>query len=84
MGILAIYHIQVSFLFNSNLFCISCLFVYFTVYIIILGLINLGQFEPFSYEFSELPIFLLMGSAGGLLGALWNYCNTRLTEFRKR
>ncbi|XP_026472921.1 H(+)/Cl(-) exchange transporter 7 isoform X2 [Ctenocephalides felis] len=48
------------------------------------GLINLGQFEPFSYEFSELPIFLLMGSAGGLLGALWNHCNTRLTEFRKR
>lgn len=48
------------------------------------GLLNLGQFEHFSYEVYELPIFVLMGMGGGLLGAAWNHINYRLSVFRLR
>ncbi|KAJ3645556.1 hypothetical protein Zmor_023201 [Zophobas morio] len=48
------------------------------------GLLNLGKFENFSYQVYELPIFLLMGAFGGLLGALWNHINYRLSVFRMR
>ncbi|KAG5883579.1 hypothetical protein JTB14_016719 [Gonioctena quinquepunctata] len=48
------------------------------------GLLNLGKFEAFSYEFYELPIFLVMGAFGGLCGALWNHINFKITVFRMR
>ncbi|KAK5640717.1 hypothetical protein RI129_009264 [Pyrocoelia pectoralis] len=48
------------------------------------GLLNLGQFERFSYQIYELPFFILMGSFGGLLGALWNYLNYKLSVWRIR
>lgn len=48
------------------------------------GLFNLGQFEALPYEYFEIPIFVLMGIAGGILGALWNYINIRLSIFRSR
>ncbi|KAK9881295.1 hypothetical protein WA026_015417 [Henosepilachna vigintioctopunctata] len=48
------------------------------------GLLNLGKFESFNYSFYELPIFVLMGVAGGLLGAFWNHMNYKLAVFRMR
>lgn len=48
------------------------------------GLLNLGKFENFSYEIYELPIFVLMGSLGGLSGAFWNHINYKLAVFRIR
>lgn len=48
------------------------------------GLLNFGKFENISYDIYELPIFVLMGVAGGLLGSLFNYINYKLTVFRMR
>ncbi|XP_075165788.1 chloride channel protein 7 [Haematobia irritans] len=49
------------------------------------GLFNLGQFEqPLTFEYFELPIFMIFGVAGGLLGALWNMLNTKINKFRSR
>ncbi len=48
------------------------------------GLFNLGQFEPLPYEYFEIPIFVLMGMFGGLIGALWNSVNIKLTIFRSK
>lgn len=48
------------------------------------GLFNLGKFESLPYEYFELPIFVLMGVFGGLVGALWNSINTKINLFRKR
>nr|XP_023026606.1 H(+)/Cl(-) exchange transporter 7 [Leptinotarsa decemlineata] len=48
------------------------------------GLLNLGKFDSFSYEFFELPIFLVMGAFGGLCGAMWNHINFKITVFRMR
>ncbi|CAG9856947.1 unnamed protein product [Phyllotreta striolata] len=48
------------------------------------GLLNLGKFDNFGYEFFELPIFLIMGALGGLFGALWNHVNFKITVFRMR
>lgn len=49
------------------------------------GLFNLGQFEqPLTFDYYELPIFLLLGVSGGLFGALWNSMNTRINLFRSR
>uniref|UniRef100_A0A1A9V4S9 Chloride channel protein n=1 Tax=Glossina austeni TaxID=7395 RepID=A0A1A9V4S9_GLOAU len=50
-----------------------------------IGLFNLGKFEqPLTFNYYELPIFMLYGITGGLLGALWNMLNTRLSRFRAR
>ncbi|KAL9915534.1 chloride channel protein 7 [Glossina fuscipes fuscipes] len=50
-----------------------------------IGLFNLGKFEqPLTFNYYELPIFMLYGIAGGLLGAFWNMLNTRLSRFRAR
>nr|XP_017008425.2 LOW QUALITY PROTEIN: H(+)/Cl(-) exchange transporter 7 [Drosophila takahashii] len=49
------------------------------------GLFNLGKFDaPLKFDYFELPIFMLLGVAGGLLGAAWNSLNTKINKFRKR
>ncbi|XP_030557722.1 H(+)/Cl(-) exchange transporter 7 [Drosophila novamexicana] len=49
------------------------------------GLFNLGKFDqPLTFEYFELPLFMLLGVTGGLLGAAWNSLNTRINKFRKR
>ncbi|MCI4385465.1 hypothetical protein PGIGA_G00050760 [Pangasianodon gigas] len=50
------------------------------------GLINFGRFasESVQYNLYEIPLFILMGAIGGLLGALFNVLNYWLTIFRIR
>lgn len=48
------------------------------------GLLNFGKFDNTSYDFIEIPLFILMGILGGLLGALFNHLNFKLTVFRIR
>lgn len=48
------------------------------------GLLNLGKFESFTYQVYELPLFLIMGAFGGLLGAIWNHINFKISVFRLR
>ncbi|EDW02521.1 GH22038 [Drosophila grimshawi] len=49
------------------------------------GLFNLGKFkEPLTFAYFELPIFMLFGVAGGLLGATWNALNTLINKVRRR
>ncbi|CAL1266188.1 unnamed protein product [Larinioides sclopetarius] len=48
------------------------------------GLVNFGKFENLDYTFKELPIYMIMGVIGGLLGALYNHLNYILTVFRMR
>nr|CAD7202502.1 unnamed protein product [Timema douglasi] len=45
------------------------------------GLLNFGKFDK---DFKELPIFLVMGCIGGLMGSLFNHINYKLTVFRMR
>lgn len=46
------------------------------------GLLNLGKFESIPYQIYEIPLFMIMGTFGGLLGALWNHVNYKITCFR--
>ncbi|XP_046582844.1 H(+)/Cl(-) exchange transporter 7-like isoform X1 [Haliotis rubra] len=48
------------------------------------GLINFGKFDNTQYSGFEIPIFLIMGVIGGLLGALFNQINYKLTVYRMR
>lgn len=48
------------------------------------GLLNLGKLEPFPFQIYEVPVFMLFGAIGGLLGALWNHINYKLAVFRFR
>ncbi|KAK3600873.1 hypothetical protein CHS0354_019220 [Potamilus streckersoni] len=48
------------------------------------GLFNFGKFNTTSYSGIEIPVFILMGLIGGLLGALFNQANYHLTMFRQR
>ncbi|XP_059172369.1 H(+)/Cl(-) exchange transporter 7-like [Physella acuta] len=48
------------------------------------GLINFGTFDGVNYQFLELFVVICMGAIGGLLGALFNHINHRLTLFRMR
>ncbi|XP_053987126.1 H(+)/Cl(-) exchange transporter 7 [Hylaeus anthracinus] len=48
------------------------------------GLLNLGKFEAISYQIYEIPLFMLMGVIGGVLGACWNYVNYKISCFRLR
>ncbi|KAJ8246001.1 hypothetical protein GJAV_G00262590 [Gymnothorax javanicus] len=51
------------------------------------GLINFGRFETsdsVAYNPYEIPIFILMGALGGVLGALFNVLNYWLSIFRIR
>lgn len=47
------------------------------------GLINFGQFQD-KYRGFEIPLFLVIGISGGLLGALFNSINYHLTLFRSK
>ncbi|XP_029168122.1 H(+)/Cl(-) exchange transporter 7 [Nylanderia fulva] len=48
------------------------------------GLLNLGKFESIPYQIYEIPLFMIVGTFGGLLGALWNHVNYKITCFRLR
>ena len=48
------------------------------------GLLNFGKFDDLTYEIWEFIPFLLMGVMGGLLGALYNFINLKLTALRMR
>uniref|UniRef100_A0A3B3THH3 Chloride channel protein n=1 Tax=Paramormyrops kingsleyae TaxID=1676925 RepID=A0A3B3THH3_9TELE len=50
------------------------------------GLINFGRFDSDSTEYYlyEIPLFIIMGAFGGLLGALFNVLNYWLTILRIR
>lgn len=48
------------------------------------GLINFGKIDQVSYNYFEIPIYILLGVGGGMIGALFNYINYKLTIFRMR
>nr|XP_045599968.1 H(+)/Cl(-) exchange transporter 7-like [Procambarus clarkii] len=48
------------------------------------GLLDFGKFVSLTYEIWEFVPFLLMGVAGGLLGAVFNLMNQKLTSFRMK
>ncbi|XP_046616599.1 H(+)/Cl(-) exchange transporter 7 isoform X1 [Neodiprion virginianus] len=48
------------------------------------GLINLGKFDEIPYQFYEIPLFMIIGTLGGVLGALWNHVNYKISCFRLR
>lgn len=48
------------------------------------GLINFGRFDNTNWFIFEIPIFIFLGCAGGLIGALFNSINHRLTIFRMK
>ncbi|KZC11809.1 H(+)/Cl(-) exchange transporter 7 [Dufourea novaeangliae] len=48
------------------------------------GLLNLGKFETIPYQIYEIPLFMLVGTIGGILGATWNHVNYKITCFRLR
>ncbi|XP_064478854.1 H(+)/Cl(-) exchange transporter 7-like [Ornithodoros turicata] len=48
------------------------------------GLVNFGEFTDVQWSVIELPIYIVMGAVGGMLGAFYNYINFRLTVFRIR
>lgn len=48
------------------------------------GLFNFGSFNQTSYGAVEIIMFIFMGVIGGLLGALFNHINYKLSVFRQR
>ena len=46
--------------------------------------IVMNSSQDASYSVHELPLFVLLGACGGLLGALFNHLNGRVNKFRKR
>lgn len=46
------------------------------------GLLNLGKFGTINYQVYEIPLFMIVGTFGGLMGAFWNYMNYKITVFR--
>jgi chloride channel 7 len=47
------------------------------------GLANFGVFENNSFNIWEIPAFCIIAIIGGLLGALFNYLNVKITKYRK-
>ena len=48
------------------------------------GLLNFGSFDNATYGVVELPLYVMIGAIGGILGALYNHINYKLTVFRMR
>eukprot|EP00039_Didymoeca_costata_P010778 m.145977 g.145977 ORF g.145977 m.145977 type:complete len:819 (-) comp14959_c0_seq7:1138-3594(-) len=51
------------------------------------GLIDFGSFsveDAHDWDYLDLIIFILMGAVGGLLGAVWNWCQLQITKYRRR
>ncbi|KAJ8318965.1 hypothetical protein KUTeg_004056 [Tegillarca granosa] len=48
------------------------------------GLFNFGSFDKTDYSGFEIPLFVIMGVVGGLIGALFNHINYKLSVFRIR
>ncbi|XP_045214169.2 H(+)/Cl(-) exchange transporter 7-like isoform X2 [Mercenaria mercenaria] len=48
------------------------------------GLFNFGKFNQTSYGGVEIFMFIIMGVIGGILGALFNHINYKLSLFRNR
>ncbi|CAG5134838.1 unnamed protein product, partial [Candidula unifasciata] len=48
------------------------------------GLIDFGTFDAVNYKMGDLLIAICMGAFGGLLGALFNHINYKLTVFRMK
>ena len=48
------------------------------------GLLNLGKFETITYQVYEIPLFIIMGTIGGIMGAFWNHLNYKITCFRMK
>jgi chloride channel 7 len=48
------------------------------------GLINFGIFKGNPYYGYELVVFALMGICGGLIGAMFNFINFKVSVFRRR
>lgn len=46
--------------------------------------LSFGHFALATYNILELPLFMFMGTFGGLCGALFNAANTSLTKWRMR
>lgn len=47
------------------------------------GLITFGTFASDGYKIWEIPIFILMGVGGGILGSCWNALNIKIQKFRR-
>ncbi|XP_065321613.1 H(+)/Cl(-) exchange transporter 7-like isoform X2 [Gordionus sp. m RMFG-2023] len=48
------------------------------------GLINFGKLNDIYYSIKEVPIFIIMAIIGGILGAIFNHINLKMTLFRTR
>jgi len=48
------------------------------------GLINFGKFDNVNYTILEIPLFIIMGCIGGLIGASFNEINHKITIFRMK
>lgn len=48
------------------------------------GLLNFGKFTDMPYNSYELPLFMLIGIFGGLMGAFFNGLNLKITQFRMK
>ena len=48
------------------------------------GLVNFGRFANTSFQLVEIPLYMVMGVIGGLLGALFVAMNKKLTIFRMK
>ena len=46
------------------------------------GLLNLGKFDTIPYQIYEIPLFMIMGTIGGVLGSAWNHLNYKISCFR--
>lgn len=48
------------------------------------GIFNFGKVGNFEFHYFEMPIFALMGVAGGLMGSFFIFLSGKCAKFRKR